>query len=94
MRRPDLQHSRALWNRERLDLASDEILAQLLDRGEFEVWREIYALCRADPTLRRRIVALVVRAPIALPRFWLAAMASLGERVDFDCLLPPSDQGT
>ncbi len=92
--RPDsLRRSRALWNRERLDLSSDEILAQLLDRGELVAWRELYVLARQDADLRRRIVAIVHRAPLALPRFWLAAMASLGEPVDYDRPVPAYDQG-
>jgi hypothetical protein len=50
MSRFDLSTSRALWNRDRLDLESDEVLAQLLDRGELEAWREIYRLVARDDT--------------------------------------------
>src|SRR6185295_17723263 len=34
----DLTRSRALWNRSRLDLESDEALAQILDWGELDAW--------------------------------------------------------
>ena len=83
-----LTHSRALWNRTGLDLRSDEILAQILDRGEFAAWRELYALAREDAELRRRIHAVVLSVPLPLPHFWLAALASLGEPVDFDAPVP------
>jgi hypothetical protein len=90
-----LEQSRALWNRSRLDLASDEVLAQLLDRGEPEAWRELYAFAAADAGLRLRILHIVDHVPLPLPRFWRAAMASLGERVDFDAPVPPyGDAGT
>ncbi len=79
-----LRHSRALWNRTSLDLASDEVLAQILDRGEMEAWRELFAAARQDACLRRRILAVVKSVPLPLPCFWLAALASLGEPVDFD----------
>ena len=84
-----LLRSRALWNRTRLDLASDEVLAQLLDRGEMTAWRELYALCRDDETLRRRVYRVVLTVPLPLPRFWLAALASLGESIDLAVPLPP-----
>ncbi len=83
-----LVRSRALWNRASLDLDSDETLAQLLDRGEPEAWRELYRLARDDAGLRARIKRLVAVVPIALPRFWLAALASLGERVDYNAVVP------
>jgi hypothetical protein len=78
-----LESSRALWNRRVLDLSSDEILAQILDRGEMAAWRELYRAAREDAELRRRIARVVERVPLPLPRFWLAALASLGERVDW-----------
>lgn len=84
-----LEQSRALWNRCRLDLDSDEVLAQLLDRGEVEAWREIYALAARDPRLRTRILRLTDEVPLPLPRFWRAAMASLGESVDLGAPVPP-----
>jgi hypothetical protein len=87
-----LRRSRALWNRTTLDLASDEILAQLLDRGEMEAWRALYGLAREDPSLRRRITRIVLTVPTALPRFWLAALKSLGEPVDLAAEVP-EDEG-
>jgi len=77
-----LERSRALWNRDRFDLGSDEILAQLLDRGSLEDWRALYAIAREDAALRARIVTLVRTVPMYLPHFWLAAMESLGAAVD------------
>lgn len=79
-----LERSRALWNRRGLELASDEVLAQLLDQGEMEAWRTLYALAADDPALRRRIARIVTRVPLAFPHAWLAAMASLGEAVDME----------
>ncbi|MCK6527562.1 hypothetical protein L6R50_08350 [Myxococcota bacterium] len=84
----ELARSRALWNRVGLDLGSDEVLAQVLDRGELAAWRELYAVAREDPELRRRIVRVVREVPLPLPHLWLAAMASLGEPVDLDLPLP------
>ena len=83
-----LVRSRALWNRASLDLDSAETLAQILDRGEPAAWRELYRLARDDARLRARITRLVAVVPIALPRFWLAALASLGERVDHNAVVP------
>jgi len=77
-----LEHSRALWNRERLDLRSDETLAQLLDRGEMSAWRELYRLARADHDLRQRILHIIRSVPLPFSHFWLAALKSLGEDVD------------
>src|SRR4051812_43795434 len=82
----DLRRSQALWNRERLDLASDEILTQILDVGEIEAWREIYRRAAAPTvegaSLRRRIVHLCCTVPVAFPHLFLAAMAHLGEDID------------
>ena len=83
-----LSRSGALWNRVSLDLGSDEILAQLLDRGSLEDWRELYALASRDNGLRERVARLVHRAPIGYPGFWLAALASLGEEIDWKAPLP------
>ncbi len=81
-----LDRSRALWNRSRLDIESDEVLAQILDRGEVEAWRELYRLAAGDAPeaarLRRRIVRVCRETPLALPHFFIAAMASLGHPVD------------
>jgi hypothetical protein len=80
--------SRALWNRSEFDLNSDEVLAQLLDRGEVAVWQALYRLARTDQQLRARIKSIVLTVPLPLPHFWLAALASLGESVDFEANLP------
>jgi hypothetical protein len=81
------------WNRSRLDLRSDEVLAQILDRGDLDAWKELYALAKGDASLRRRILAVVRRVPLPYPAFWLAALASLGETVDWTHPLP-RDEGT
>jgi hypothetical protein len=93
VKRRALESSRALWNRARLDLRSDEVLAQLLDRGEMEAWRELYELAASDPELRGRIHRVILSVPLPLPRFWLAALANLGERVDLHAQLPSYDSG-
>lgn len=81
-----LSGSVGLWNRKRLALESDEVLAQILDRGDVEDWREIYRLASEDTTeagrLRRRIVQLCQTVPISFPNLFLAAMAHLGEPLD------------
>lgn len=89
-----LETSRALWNRSRLDLESDEALAQILDRGEMAVWRELYRLARNDRQLRARIARIVTTVPTPLPRFWLAALAALGEAVDVAAPVPDYYHGT
>ena len=80
------------WNRDRLDLESDEVLAQVLDRGDLAAWRELYRLAADRKPLRRRLLAIVRRAPLPYPRFWLAALASLGEAIDWTEPLP-EDRG-
>lgn len=80
------------WNRSRLDLESDEILAQILDRGDVDAWIELYDLASRDPQLRRRILGVVRRVPLPFPAFWLAALASLGEPIDWT-VQPPADSG-
>lgn len=81
-----LARSRALWNRSRVELASDEVLAQILDRGEIAAWREIYRLASGDDPaavhLRRRIVHLCRTVPLAYPHLFLAAVGALGEKHD------------
>jgi hypothetical protein len=79
------------WNRSHLDLRSDEMLAQILDRGDLAAWRELYALAATDAGLRRRIHNAVRRVPVAFPAFWLAALASLGEAIDWALPLPEGD---
>jgi hypothetical protein len=76
------------WNRSRLDLESDEMLAQILDRGGMAAWRELYALAASDPALRQRIFKLLYRVPLPFLRFWLRALASLGEPIDWTLPLP------
>jgi hypothetical protein len=89
-----LETSRALWNRSELDLESDEVLAQLLDRGEVAAWRALYQRARTDPRFRARIQHLVLTVPMPLPRFWLAALASLGEEVDLSAAVPDYVEGS
>jgi hypothetical protein len=69
-------------------MESDEVLAQILDRGELGAWRELYHLSRTDPVLRGRITRIVLTVPLPLPRFWLAALADLGEPVDVASVVP------
>jgi hypothetical protein len=83
-----LRRSQALWNRSRLSLDSDEVLAQILDRGEIEAWRDLYRLAQADAGLRARLVRIVMTVPLPLPRFWLAALSALGEPVDLAAPVP------
>ena len=60
----------------------------MLDRGEMASWRALYRLAREDARLRGRIKRIVLTVPVALPRFWLAALASLGEAVDLGAEIP------
>jgi hypothetical protein len=92
----DLSTSRALWNRQGYSLESDEILAQILDRGEVAAWRELYRLA-AEPSeegaaLRRRILRLCQTVPLSFPHLFIAAMGSLGEPVEpYPSVPPPAD---
>jgi hypothetical protein len=88
---PHLATSKALWNRERLDLGSDEVLAQVLDRGELGAWRELYALARTDAALRTRIARIIRTVPLPMPCFWLTALSTLGEPVQWDGAWPAYD---
>jgi len=92
--RRTIETSRALWNRDRLDLRSDEVLAQILDRGEVGAWRDLYRLARTDRELCDRIHRLATTVPVSLPRFWLAALASLGETVDLGAPVPDYYEAT
>ncbi|HYG61421.1 MAG TPA: hypothetical protein VEL74_02465 [Thermoanaerobaculia bacterium] len=97
MSRFDLSTSRALWNREGLNLESDEVLAQILDRGELEAWRELYRLAAAPgdeaARLRRRILHLCRTVPLAFPHLFIAAMGALGEPVEpYPSVPPPADE--
>jgi hypothetical protein len=76
------------WNRSRLDLASDEVLAQIRDRGDLEAWSELYRIASTESGLRRRILGVVQRVPLPYPAFWLAALAGLGEDIDWSRTLP------
>jgi len=88
MKTTAIETSRALWNRSGLNLESDEVLAQILDRGEMAAWRALYHMARTDALLRARIKHIVLTVPLPLPRFWLAALASLGEPVDVAAKVP------
>lgn len=88
-----LAQSRALWNRQSIDLKDEDVLAQILDRGEMAAWRELYRLAGTDSDLRARIGRVVARVPLLMPRFWLAALKSLGEPVDLSMDLPRGDLG-
>ena len=89
-----VESSRALWNRMSTNLDSDETLAQLLDRGDMAEWRELYRLARSDAHLRGRIKQIVLTVPLPLPHFWLAALASLGEPVDWNGRVPDYFEST
>ncbi|MEA2601684.1 MAG: hypothetical protein QOF89_2676 [Acidobacteriota bacterium] len=97
MSRFDLSQSRALWNRVSLALESDEVLAQLLDRGEIEAWRELYRIA-AGPgdeaaALRRRILRLCQTVPLSFPHLFIAAMGALeGHPIEpYPSVPPPAD---
>lgn len=91
-----LERSRALWNRRGLDLESDEILAQILDRGSLDDWRALYRLLSGEDEsarrLRARVHRLLLAVPTGLPYFWLAALDGLGHEVDWT-LAPRVDAG-
>lgn len=55
----------------------------MLDRGEMDAWRALYRLAKNDAALRRRIATVIHRVPLPMPYFWLAALASLGDKVDW-----------
>jgi hypothetical protein len=80
--------ARALWNRSEANWDSNEVLAQILERGTMEDWREVYRRAEADPQLRQRLTRLVLEVPVPLPRFWLAALANLDPDVDVGAEVP------
>jgi hypothetical protein len=88
-----LDASAGLWNRRRCDLRSDEVLAQILDRGTMDDWRELYRLAAGDAELRRRIHGIILRVPLPLPHLWLAALRSLGDDVDLSGPTPDYAEG-
>lgn len=92
MSTPAIDRTVVAWNRDRVDLASDEILAQVLDRGDLSAWRELYRLAARDADLRHRLLGVVNRVPLPYPGFWRAALASLGESIDWTIPLP-EDRG-
>src|SRR5262245_7009761 len=92
----DLSTSQALWNRSYLDLESDEVLAQILDRGELEAWREVYRLASGPgeeaARLRHRILRLCQTVPLSFPHLFIAAMGALGEPIEpYPQVPPPAD---
>ena len=96
MSRFDLSTSQALWNRNGLVLESDEVLAQLLDRGELEAWRELYRLASGPgeeaAALRKRILRLCQTVPLSFPHLFIAAMGALGETIEpYPDVPPPFD---
>ncbi len=64
------------------------MLAQLLDRGEPDVWREIFTMAKTSPILGKRIVRGCLTVPLGFPHLFLAAMEALGEDVPCDPILP------
>jgi hypothetical protein len=80
--------SRALWNRTHAAWDSDEVLAQVLERGTIADRRALYRRAEADRDLQRRIHALILTIPLPLPRFWLAALAVLDPAVDVGATVP------
>jgi hypothetical protein len=96
MSRFDLSRSRALWNRTGLALESDEVLAQLLDRGEIEAWRELYRMASGQGeeavALRRRILRLCRTVPLSFPHLFIAAMGALEGPIEpYPSVPPPAD---
>jgi len=83
-----LARSRALWNRASLDLGSDEVLAQLLDRGSLDDWRAVFRLLEQDDgdarALQARIHQILLRVPTGRPFFWMAVLARVGFPVDWN----------
>ena len=94
MKEHSIETSRALWNRTALDLDSNETLAQLLDRGDIADWQALYAIAKTDARLRSRIKQTILKVPLPLPHFWLAALASLGETIDWNASVPDYFEST
>ena len=51
-------------------------------------WRSLYRRAEHDPQLRSRLLHIVLTVPLPLPRFWPAALGSLGEPVDLSSPVP------
>src|SRR2546425_4968537 len=68
-----IDRSRALWNRQDANLESDETLAQLLDRGEMTVWREVFPVGPTRVQLWRRFEGIVFKVPLKMAPLLLAA---------------------
>jgi hypothetical protein len=51
-------------------------------------WRALYEKAATDRLLRARIERIVRTVPLPFPRFWLAALRSLGEPVDLGADVP------
>jgi len=70
-----------------LDLASDEALARVLDRGSIEEWRAVYHLLAgntdASRQLQERIYQILLRVPTARPYVWVTVLTSLGYPIDW-----------
>ncbi len=93
----DLSRSRALWNRTGLDLESDEVLAQLLDRGELAAWRQLYRLASESgaqaAALRRRILRLCRTVPLSFPHLFIAAMEAIEGPIEpYPAVRDPADE--
>jgi hypothetical protein len=71
-----------------MNWGSDEVLAQILERGTIAEWREVYRRAEVDSLLRQRLSQLVLTVPLPLPRFWLAALGNLGADVDVAASVP------
>lgn len=83
-----LAKSAALWNRDRLELRSLEVLAQIMDEGDVGDWRALYRLAKDDADLRERLCRVVKTVPMDTGAFWLAALVALGTSLRPDLLLP------
>ncbi len=79
-----------------LALESDEILAQLLDRGEIAAWRELYRMASGSgeeaAALRQRILRLCQTIPLSFPHLFIAAMGALEGSIEpYPIVPPPAD---
>ena len=71
------------------------MLAQIVDRGSIDDWRALYALMSGGQSdaqrLRHRLLEVIYGVPIGFPHSWLAALASLGESVDWTLAVPEQE---